>query len=159
MSATSSPRRTRCSLLVALLVFFHGQSQAADSLETIGDKLAIAAALAQYSYSWDGKDAAGFADIFTLDGIMERWLAGSLVAGSRIVGKQAIQLFFECFSIDCLFIGAIGCLTCRGKKFVEYLVVDEVIPYGIGFGLRFHPLRFGSIRFKQNLFFKNKGFI
>ena len=61
MPATSSSRRTRCSLLVALLIFLHGQSQAADSLETIGDKLTIAAALAQYSYRWDGKDAAGFA--------------------------------------------------------------------------------------------------
>jgi len=93
MPATSSSRRTRCSLLVALLIFLHGQSQAADSLETIGDKLAIAAALAQYSYRWDGKDAAGFADLFTLDGVMERWLAGSLVAGSRVVGKQAIHAY------------------------------------------------------------------
>lgn len=93
MPAISSGQLTSCRLLVALLIFVHGQSQAAESLETIGDKLAIAAALAQYSYRWDGKDAAGFADLFTLDGVMERWLGGSLVAGSRIVGRQSIKAY------------------------------------------------------------------
>ena len=88
MPVTSPPWRTKCRLLVALLIFFHGQPLAAESLETISDRLAIAAALAQYSYRWDGKDSTGFADLFTLDGVMERWLAGSLVAGSRIVGRQ-----------------------------------------------------------------------
>ena len=93
MPVTSPPWRTKCRLLVALLIFFHGQPLAAESLETISDRLAIAAALAQYSYRWDGKDSTGFADLFTLDGVMERWLAGSLVAGSRIVGRQAIKAY------------------------------------------------------------------
>lgn len=93
MPAISSGQFTCCKLLVALLIFVHGHSQAAESLETIGDKLAIAATLAQYSYRWDGKDSAGFADLFTLDGVMERWLGGSLVAGSRVVGRQAIEAY------------------------------------------------------------------
>ena len=93
MPATSSQAPMRYQLLVALLVSFCVPSLSAESLETISDKLAIAATLAQYSYRWDGKDWVGFADLFTDDGIMERWRGGSLVPDSRVVGKEAIQAY------------------------------------------------------------------
>ena len=54
------------------------------------DRLAIADALAQYAYRWDGKDAAGFAELLTDDAIFERHVHGELVPGSRVSGKQAI---------------------------------------------------------------------
>jgi|TARA_B100000959_G_scaffold262765_1_gene301505 uncharacterized protein (TIGR02246 family) len=57
---------------------------------TIEDKLAIAEMAAQYSYRWDSKDSAGFAKLFTEDGVMERWVAGELVAGSRLDSREAI---------------------------------------------------------------------
>ena len=57
---------------------------------TIEDKLAIAEMVAQYSYRWDSKDSDGFANLFTEDGVMERWVAGKLVVGSRLDGREAI---------------------------------------------------------------------
>ena len=62
----------------------------AQDLGAIEDRLAIADQLAQYSYRWDAKNAVGFADLFTDDGVMERRRGGELVPGSRVVGRQAI---------------------------------------------------------------------
>lgn len=58
--------------------------------DTVSDRLAITDVLTQYSYRWDGKDATGFADLFTEDAIMEQHINGELTAGSRVVGKAAI---------------------------------------------------------------------
>ena len=63
---------------------------AGQDLGSIEDRLLIAEQLAQYSYRWDGKDSAGFADLFTEDGAMERRRGGEVVTGSRVVGRQAI---------------------------------------------------------------------
>ncbi len=63
----------------------------AQELAAIEDRLLIAEQLAQYSYRWDGKDAVGFSELFTEDGIMERWSRGELIAGSRVTGRQAIR--------------------------------------------------------------------
>jgi len=54
------------------------------------DRLAIADVLTQYSYRWDGKDAAGFADLFTEDAVIEQHINGALTAGSRVIGRNAI---------------------------------------------------------------------
>ena len=62
----------------------------ADEISTITDKLAITEMLAQYSYRWDSKDSNGFADLFTEDGVMERWRNGALVENSQVIGKQEI---------------------------------------------------------------------
>jgi len=56
----------------------------------VADRLAIADVLTQYAYRWDGKDAAGFAELFTDDAVFERQVNGGLVPGSRVIGKQAI---------------------------------------------------------------------
>lgn len=104
MSATASPAPQRLGIhlaasklvtpIAALIIFCSvSQSLAAESVAAISDKLAIAASLAQYSYRWDSKDSAGFADLFTAEAVMERWLAGSLVEGSRLSGKQAILAY------------------------------------------------------------------
>ena len=70
-----------------------GSDVAAQHTESIGDRLAITEQLAQYSYMWDSKDSVGFANLFTVDGVMERRLGGELVSGSRVVGRQAILAY------------------------------------------------------------------
>ncbi|NKB35099.1 MAG: hypothetical protein GKR91_18540 [Pseudomonadales bacterium] len=64
-------------------------SEAHEPVEII-DRLAITDVLTQYSYRWDSKDAEGFAGLFTEEGIMERWVYGELVEGSRVAGRSAI---------------------------------------------------------------------
>ena len=68
-------------------------STSAEDLSALQDRLAIADALSQYSYRWDGKDAAGFAELFTEDGVIERWREGTLVPNSRVEGRQAIYQY------------------------------------------------------------------
>ena len=65
------------------------------SADPIQDRLAIADVLAQYAYRWDGKDAAGFVEIFTADAVMERWLNGELVAASKLEGHAEILAYAE----------------------------------------------------------------
>ncbi len=77
-------------LICIILLWLIAKPIAADELSIIANKLAIAETLAQYSYRWDSKDAEGFANLFTEDGVMERWLNGAVVEGSRIEGKSAI---------------------------------------------------------------------
>ncbi len=60
------------------------------SADMVADRLAITDVLAQYAYRWDGKDAVGFAELFTDDAVLERQVNGEPVPGSRVVGKQAI---------------------------------------------------------------------
>ncbi len=79
-----------CNLLFALLLIAFSNNSLADIESDIINKLAIGEQLAQYSYRWDGKDSTGFTELFTEDGIMERWLAGSFVEGSRVEGRAAI---------------------------------------------------------------------
>ena len=60
------------------------------SADMVADRLAITDVLTQYAYRWDGKDAAGFAELFTDDAVFERQVNGELVPGSRVIGKRAI---------------------------------------------------------------------
>lgn len=69
---------------------FSATTALADEITVIADKIAIAEMLAQYPYRWDSKNSREFAELFTDNGVIERWLEGSLVEGSRIQGKQAI---------------------------------------------------------------------
>ncbi len=80
--------RLLATLLALGSVF--GSPAAAAEISSTEDKLAIAEQVAQYSYRWDSKDSAGFADLFTDDGVMERRRDGEVVSGSRMVGHQAI---------------------------------------------------------------------
>ena len=57
---------------------------------SIEDRLLIAEQLAQHSDQWDAQDSAGFATLFTNDGVMECRRGGDVVSGSRVVGRQAI---------------------------------------------------------------------
>ena len=54
------------------------------------DRAAIYDVLTQYSYRWDSKDSAAFADLFTDDGVLERWVNGKKVDTATIDGKDAI---------------------------------------------------------------------
>jgi len=54
------------------------------------DRALIGEMLAQYSYRWDGKDSVGFAELFTEDGAMERWVSGAQVDGSVVRGRANI---------------------------------------------------------------------
>jgi hypothetical protein len=79
-------------LIVAtsLFVLLNLSAQAADEIELLSNKMAIAEALTQYPYHWDFKRSESFADLFTEDAIMERWRQGSFIEGSRVLGKTAI---------------------------------------------------------------------
>lgn len=54
------------------------------------DRALIGEMLAQYSYRWDGKNSAGFAELFTEEGSMERWVSGARVEGSVVEGRNSI---------------------------------------------------------------------
>ncbi len=82
-------------VLLSLLLSISGCSISSDAgsaaaLRLVTEKMAIAEMLAQYPYRWDSKNSSGVADLFTDDGVLERWQNGSLVENSRIVGKRAI---------------------------------------------------------------------
>ncbi len=77
-------------LTLSVLCALSWTDAASQDLGSIADRLLIAEQLAQYSYRWDAKDSAGFADLFTDDGVMERRRGGDVVGGSRMVGRQAI---------------------------------------------------------------------
>ncbi|MDA1371041.1 MAG: nuclear transport factor 2 family protein [Proteobacteria bacterium] len=89
MASPTNPSINPLAFLL-LIVLQIPTSLAADGLTPMFDRLAIADALAQYSYRWDSKDSAGFANLFTNDGEMARWQEGALVENSRVIGKQAI---------------------------------------------------------------------
>ena len=76
-------------LFVLVCALLANPSLAAEN-STTEDKLAIAEMVAQYSYRWDSKDSTGFSNLFTADGVMERWVAGELVTGSRVSGREEI---------------------------------------------------------------------
>lgn len=84
------PRTLKLARLLILSSGFAAAPALADEPGSVADRLAVADILAQYSYRWDGKDAAAFAALFTEDGVMERWRDGALVPGSRVEGRQAI---------------------------------------------------------------------
>ncbi|MDP6535217.1 MAG: nuclear transport factor 2 family protein [Gammaproteobacteria bacterium] len=65
----------------------------ATELNKVNERLAIAEMLTRYSYRWDSKDSAGFADLFTEEAVMERWREGNLVQNSRVAGKEAIHRY------------------------------------------------------------------
>ena len=61
-----------------------------NKLTDLLNRAAITDILTQYSYRWDSKDSAGFADLFTDDGVLERWVNGKKVDTATIDGKDAI---------------------------------------------------------------------
>lgn len=93
LTANRKPRLRRLALpsvFLSLLFSFSATATLGDEATTLADKMAIAETLAQYPYRWDSKDSRGFSELFTDEGVIERWLRGSLVETSRVVGKQAI---------------------------------------------------------------------
>ena len=77
----------------ALLVGVLSTPALGQELGAVEDRLLIAEQLTQYSYRWDGKDAEGFANLFTDDGVLERRINGLLVTGSRVEGRDAIRAY------------------------------------------------------------------
>ena len=65
--------------------------QLEESSNILADRLAIEDAIAQYAHRWDGKDADGFASLFTEDAIIERWLLGKM--RSRLEGRDALRAY------------------------------------------------------------------
>ncbi|PCI79561.1 MAG: hypothetical protein COB20_04565 [SAR86 cluster bacterium] len=92
-----SGTKSRLCLFVAasLIAFLHLPAQAADEIQTLSNRMAIAEALTQYPYRWDSKSTQSFADLFTEDAVMERWRKGALIEGSRLQGKTAIFEYAE----------------------------------------------------------------
>ena len=86
---------TRTSLLRFALLGMLGAKALPVWADPIQDRLAITDVLAQYAYRWDGKDAAGFVEIFTADAVMERWRNGELIADSVLEGHPEILAYAE----------------------------------------------------------------
>jgi len=78
------------SLLMPLLCVLNFSIPTLAFADMGADRLAITDVLTQYAFRWDGKDAAGFAELFTDDAVFERQVNGELVPGSRVIGKKAI---------------------------------------------------------------------
>src|SRR2546426_2394248 len=57
---------------------------------SIEDKLAIQEIIAQYSYTYDGKDAEGFAQLFVEDGVFEVFVPGKTTASLRLHSRTEI---------------------------------------------------------------------
>ena len=74
----------------AILSFTTPPKVSAGEVEDLLSRAAIVDILTQYSYLWDSKDSAGFAEIFTEDGIMARWGNGKRIESATIKGKGAI---------------------------------------------------------------------
>ena len=88
---TSISRRWRW--WVTVLIAGLALPAAAQELGSVEDRLLIAEQLTHYSYRWDGKDAEGFANLFTEDGAMARYTDGEPVGGSRVEGREAIHAY------------------------------------------------------------------
>jgi hypothetical protein len=55
------------------------------------DKLAIHEMIARYSYTYDGRDAAGFAQLFVEDGVFEIFFAGANSPSVRLESRNEIR--------------------------------------------------------------------
>ena len=63
------------------------------ALDTHADCSAIEDVIAQYAYRWDGKDAEGFADLFTEDAVFEVEVSGVRIPDARVEGRPAILAY------------------------------------------------------------------
>lgn len=57
---------------------------------SITDRLAILEVIARYSYTYDSKDAAGFAGLFVEDALWELYLSGAAAPEIHLESHQAI---------------------------------------------------------------------
>ena len=94
MLATCQWHRLRRALhnipLVLIAPLLFSSPVQAQTDQTLLHKQAISQQIALYAHRWDGKLAESFAELFTEDARMDRWLGGKLVEASVIEGKQAI---------------------------------------------------------------------
>lgn len=58
---------------------------------SIEEKLAIQESIAQYSYTYDNRDAEGFAQLFVEDGVLEVFVPGVATAWVRLQSRSAIR--------------------------------------------------------------------
>ena len=58
---------------------------------SVEDKLAIYEAIAQYSYTYDGRDADAFAQVFLEDGVFEIVLAGATTPAVKLSSRAEIR--------------------------------------------------------------------
>ena len=58
---------------------------------SLADKLDILEVIARYAYTYDGRDADGFAQLFTTDGIFEVMYAGGSQPELRLTSRAAIH--------------------------------------------------------------------
>ena len=62
----------------------------ADESQFLNDRLAIATVIAQYSYTWDSKEAEAYANLFTEDAVMEVWLPSMASPWFKLKTRQSI---------------------------------------------------------------------
>ena len=58
---------------------------------SVDDRLAIQKTIARYSYTYDGLDADGYANVFTDDGVFEVFLPGQTSPAVRVESRRAIR--------------------------------------------------------------------
>ncbi|MCX6022671.1 MAG: nuclear transport factor 2 family protein [Chloroflexi bacterium] len=59
----------------------------------IEDRFAILELIANFAYTWDSKDAEGFADLFTEDAVRETYAAGASTPSRKIVSRNDLRDF------------------------------------------------------------------
>lgn len=57
----------------------------------VEDKLAIQEMIAEYSYTYDARDAEGFAQVFAEDGVFEIYVPGATSPAVRLQSRQEIH--------------------------------------------------------------------
>ena len=62
---------------------------------SLEDKLAIQEVIAQYSYTWDAKDAERFVALFTEDAVWELFASGATRPEIRLASRAAIREWAE----------------------------------------------------------------
>lgn len=80
----------------ALLAGAAGPAAAKKSGVSLADRAAIHDLVSQYSMTWDGKDAQGYTDLFTDDGLLEfRFAPNGEVVQTSLHGKEQILAFAQ----------------------------------------------------------------
>jgi len=71
-----------------------------NSVERLVLQQELASLISQYSFTWDGKDAPAFAELFTEDCVYEIWRSGGAKATRELKGRAVVRDFaVESFSI------------------------------------------------------------
>lgn len=76
-----------------LLLLIMPSAYSAGDAKSGDDRQAISDLIADYAYRWDRKDAAAFSKLFSSNGAIDVWVAGKVVEGTRVEGRDNILAY------------------------------------------------------------------